>query len=736
MAALAALALQLAPATQQPRARAVAGFSQWHGTARRSFASLKKSGTTMPNAGLLARLRRAALSAGLVLAGLGLTGLAGNAAAQPDASLSKPKIDNATCLTCHDGRKGKLEAATPAGKPRALHAVDPQTFGKGVHAQMECVACHTDIKDNAEQGNAHQKDPRQPLAKADCATCHQELWDQTVKRGREDERPRLKVVAANIADYRNSFHARPNPDDKTKPNATCSDCHDTHSFNVPANKNSPENTQWRLGISGRCGSCHTEQLEAYQQSVHGKENSKKMLADAATCSDCHTAHKIANTSSSPFKLTTTASCGNCHAKQFETYKATFHGKVSTLGYAYTAKCFDCHGSHDIVRVTDPQSKVYPANRMETCRSCHNAKKGLPDVPKGFVSFQPHADPGDFHRYPQVWAAWQLMSGLLVGTFAFFWLHTILWFFREWKERKARGGHEFVRIDEVPVQLRGKQFQRFSPIWRIGHLVFALSLMVLTTTGMPLFYPEVPWAPAIMRFFGGPKVTGLIHRTAAVVFAAVFFWHLLHLAVRLLKNWRNWRSFDIFGPNSLVPNLKDLQDIIGMFKWFLGRGPRPKFDRWTYWEKFDYWAPFWGVTIIGVSGLIMWLPGLFGSFLPGWIFNVASIFHGEEAFLAVVFLFTVHFFNNHFRPDKFPVEVVMFTGSVPLDEYKKDHAVEYERLIASGQLERHLVDPPSALRLKLSKLLGFVLIAIGLTLLTLVGIGFFGGGVPAPVGTVV
>jgi hypothetical protein len=93
----------------------------------------------------------------------------------------------------------------------------------------------------------------------------------------------------------------------------------------------------------------------------------------------------------------------------------------------------------------------------------------------------------------------------------------------------------------------------------------------------------------------------------------------------------------------------------------------------------------------------------------------------------VFLFTVHFFNNHFRPDKFPVDVVMFTGSMPLDEYKKEHGVEYQRLIESGELEKHMVNPPSALKVKLSKLLGFTLITIGLSLLTMVGVGFFTGG---------
>src|SRR5215468_7879788 len=109
-----------------------------------------KSGATMQQAGLLARLRRAAVSAGLVFACLGLGGLAGNAAAQADApAAAKAKTDNATCLSCHDGKKGKLEMPTAAGKPRTLNDVDPLKFGKGVHAQMECVACHADIKDNA-----------------------------------------------------------------------------------------------------------------------------------------------------------------------------------------------------------------------------------------------------------------------------------------------------------------------------------------------------------------------------------------------------------------------------------------------------------------------------------------------------------------------------------------------------------------------------------------------------------
>src|SRR4030067_3220622 len=103
----------------------------------------------------------------------------------------------------------------------------------------------------------------------------------------------------------------------------------------------------------------------------------------------------------------------------------------------------------------------------------------------------------------------------------------------------------------------------------------------------------------------------------------------------------------------------------MWRWSQGRGPRPVFDRWTYWEKFDYWATIWGMFVIGVSGLMLWFPGFFGRVLPGWVFSVATIVHGEEAFLAAVFLFSVHFFNSHFRPEKLPLDIVIFTGCGPL-----------------------------------------------------------------------
>jgi hypothetical protein len=131
-----------------------------------------------------------------------------------------------------------------------------------------------------------------------------------------------------------------------------------------------------------------------------------------------------------------------------------------------------------------------------------------------------------------------------------------------------------------------------------------------------------------------------------------------------------------------------------------------------------------VVIVGACGAMLWAPTATTAFLPGWVLNVATIFHGELAVLAVLFLFTVHFFNNHFRPDKFPLDVVMFTGSMPLEAFRRDHRVEYNRLVASGELEKHLVDAPSQPMARGSRLLGFTLIGFGLLLLVLVLMGIY------------
>ncbi len=618
------------------------------------------------------------------------------------AAAAAPTFDNAICLGCHGNEGFAVPDAT--GKMQQLY-VSPAKFGGSVHGNRQCVECHKDVSEIP-----HQKGK---LLKVGCVTCHEDLWAKAQKENKTKEFARLGVVVQQIESYMKSIHARPNREDQSRTNATCYNCHDSH-YIYP--KGSAARTQWRLNLPNVCGECHTKQRDAYVKSVHGDEVIWKRNPDAAVCSDCHTTHDVNSPKLDSSRLVITQSCGTCHEESLKSYISTYHGQINRLGYAHTAKCFDCHGSHTIQRAADPQSNVHPDNRLQTCQTCHAG------ATKGFISFEPHGTTDNITRFPQIWFASKFMIGLLAGTFAFFWTHSVLWFYREYKERQERKSRPHVRAEAVPPGGGRKYYRRFSWQWRVAHLVFALCLMTLTLTGMSLLFATSSWAPVVMKALGGPEVAGLIHRTAAVVFAAIFFGHLVYVARYLA---RNIKTFNWFGPFSMVPNLQDIKDIFAMFKWFLGQAPRPVFERWTYWEKFDYWAPFWGVTIIGASGLMLWFPEFTATYLPGWVFNVATILHGEEAVLAVGFLFTVHFFNNHFRPDKFPLDILMFTGAMPLEEFAREHALEYKRLVETGELEKHLVDAPSEPMTLGSKILGFTLIGIGLTLLTLVIIGMVG-----------
>jgi thiosulfate reductase cytochrome b subunit len=214
----------------------------------------------------------------------------------------------------------------------------------------------------------------------------------------------------------------------------------------------------------------------------------------------------------------------------------------------------------------------------------------------------------------------------------------------------------------------------------------------------------------IRALGGFQVAGLIHRICAVIMITVFASHVLRVFYRAATSKDPMSLF--WGPNSLVPQLQDGLDMVAQFKWFFGQGPQPHFDRYTYWEKFDYWAVFWGMFIIGGSGLMLWFPTVFAQVVPGWVFNFATILHGEEALLAVGFIFTIHFFNGHLRPEKFPMDLVIFTGRVSEHEMKDERAKEYARLVASGNLAAMEATPPSRKWVLWGQIVGGTAVVLG------------------------
>nr|VFJ89553.1 MAG: Cytochrome b subunit of formate dehydrogenase [Candidatus Kentron sp. LFY] len=618
--------------------------------------------------------------------------------------------ENRKCTECH----GVEGFATPLGEhgfteKRSL-SFDIDAFTRSAHGVQKCVECHVDIE---------QLPHREDLQRAvDCVECHAKIREAAEGDPvKTREVARVDLAIRETEHYMASIHAKSREDDPTRVNATCADCHSAH-YVFPLE--SKQGEAFRMATHETCGRCHEEQLADYSDSVHGIAIDRYGRKDAAVCTDCHTAHEVSKPEGDSPKLRITRNCGNCHDPEYKSYRATYHGQVASLGWAHTAKCFDCHAHHKTSRVDDPTSKVHKDNRLETCRTCHE------EATEGFIGFHPHGTTHDIDKYPYMWFASKFMIALLVGVFAFFWTHSALWFYHEWKEHKETKRHVLTngKGEVIPIpesECSNKHVLRFTWQWRLIHLVLAIAVMVLVLTGTTVLYADSFWAPTVMTLLGGPKVAAIIHRTSAIIFAIIFFGHILYALYGTLIVNRN--TFQWFGPYSLLPRWQDFKDLRNMIRWFLGKGPRPVFDHWTYFEKFDYWAPFWGMFIIGLSGLMLWFPTITASFLPGWVFNVATIVHGEEAFLATVFLFTIHYFNCHWRPYKLPHDIVMFTGTLSLDEFKHERKTEYDRLVANGELDKYLVDPPSKRMTLYSQILGAVLIVLGLVLLMLVFSGF-------------
>jgi len=619
------------------------------------------------------------------------------------AELAASRHQRRACVQCHTG-------GTPSDKVRPCATMAPKvdcsichekevtqyrgsTHGKlvaqGNPDAPGCLDCHsyhgTKGKDDSSSPTFSRNVP------ALCAKCH---------RAGQKAAVRYTGKQVNVVEhYTESIHGKGLLQSGLTVTANCADCHTAHG-ELPASD--PQSSVNQANVPRTCGRCHVGIYESFKASVHSPEVTKTGK-ELPVCDDCHSAHSIQRTDLSNFRLHIMDQCGRCHQQIADSYFDTFHGKVSKLGYLKTAKCYDCHGAHDILPVNDPRSHLSRANIVQTCAKCHTGSH------RQFAGYLTHATHHDPKKYPFLFYTFWGMTTLLVGTMVVSGAHTVAWLPRSLDYRKtSKNGRPET----------GKYVRRFQPFHRNLHLMVISSFLGLALTGMILKFSYAGWAKVLARALGGFEAAGWIHRFCAALTFTYFGLHLFDLVRQKRRSGQTWRRF-LTGPESMLFNGRDWHEFIGSLKWFAGRGPRPEYGRWTYWEKFDYFAVFWGVAVIGGTGLLLWFPEIFTRVLPGWAVNVATTIHSDEALLAVSFIFVVHFFNTHFRPEKFPIDTVIFTGGMPLEEFERDRPREYQQMVESGQLEANLMPEPPAHTVRTWRRLGFTALTIGLLMICLI-----------------
>ena len=255
--------------------------------------------------------------------------------------------------------------------------------------------------------------------------------------------------------------------------------------------------------------------------------------------------------------------------------------------------------------------------------------------------------------------------------------------------------------------------RFNVLDRLFHVFIMVTFLIQALTGLGRLLITTSWGKAVTNLFGGYEGASSVHNTVGIIMIIGFVIHIAYILAKV--EWRTWRR-SLFDSDSLVPRKADVIHLGQRIRWFFGLGPPPAFDRWTYWEKFDYWAVFWGLPLLGITGLLLMYPLSTSRIMPGWVLNVLILLHRAEALLAMLYIFIIHFTIGHFRRGMFPMNECMFAGSVELEKEMEEKPLWIARLQEDGRLEEAVVPAPPRWYRILYFVFGYTALAVGLYLL--------------------
>jgi len=418
------------------------------------------------------------------------------------------------------------------------------------------------------------------------------------------------------------------------PDSDCLDCHGIQDLTA-------------VDRAGRVVSLFVDEA-GFVSSVHG----------AVSCVGCHRGlsreHPEDNVRPEP------VNCAVCHEHEFDTFNASVHGPARRQGVA-AAGCHDCHGDHGILPSSDPKSSIHPDHRVETCGKCH------PGANESFAAGKIHVDTLEDVDLSSIVSHWVRIGylvviwavvGLMAGHNLAVWLHKAI----------------VARRSEKRWVLRMDRGQR------LQHLVLMLSFILLAITGFALKYPD-SWMTWLLG--GDEAVRRWLHRVAGIVLLATAGWHVMYLCTaaegrRLIRD--------------LWPRRQDIRDVAQHARHLAGRSvSRPCYGRFGYVEKIEYWAVVWGVILMGITGLMIWLRVEVGGVLPRWVVEVALTVHFYEAILACLSIVVWHFYHVVLDPGVYPLNWAWWDGRVSERWYREEHGLDpaprgagIERRAAAGE----------------------------------------------------
>ena len=615
--------------------------------------------------------------------------------------------DNETCLSCH--AEQDLTGFDKAGVEVSMY-VNGEDLAVSVHAGMSCVDCHADLAGADDYPHAETLQP------VDCSTCHDDISAIYVTSAHGMATSNTKAPSCSSCHDKHKILSHTNtaattskknlpytcsnchhqqvltedPDVKITDSfdrymrgihaegiakgigsaASCDDCHGIHDLRRASDSRSKVN---KMNIPQTCATCHNDIYIQYSRGIHGKALAAGIL-DSPNCSDCHGEHEILQISdpNSPVNATNLSDfvCGKCHNNpqlvekfglgkdRFTSYQDTYHGLAISGGSIKAANCASCHKAHDILPASNPASSINPDNLTATCQKCHI------DANYSFASSYTHKTALTQYEginkavaYIYIIAIVLIIGGMLA--------HNLI----------ILGRFLYEKNKLIKAQ---PSVKRFNGNMVFQHLVVTVTFILLVITGFALRYPDAWWVK-IMNYVGIFESTrGVLHRIAAIGLCYISIHHGLY--VILTRAGRKQLMAIAPAKLDLVQVKQNLLSHMGLSE------VRPKFGYYDYTRKAEYWALVWGTIVMVVTGLVLWYPTFYTSFLPAWVVTISETIHFYEAWLATLAIAVFHFFFVMFHPEQYPMSFTWINGKMTVNEIEHHHPGWYEELKKEGLKE--------------------------------------------------